>query len=160
METIVFFILHLFKTKEEALRAVIYTSAGALMNIVLNIHFVYNLGQGIEGIIKAQLFSSLVTLVILIPYFNSNYKFNLNQFFNTTYFKPLLLFTLPVFLSGLFASLVDVVDRFIINSMLGEEQTGIYSFAYRIALLMNIFVISFRTAFTPYSINLIYLRRL
>jgi O-antigen/teichoic acid export membrane protein len=154
IETIIFFILHLFKTKEEAFRAVIYTSAGALMNIVLNIHFVYFRNEGIDGIIKAQIYSSVITLVILIPYFISNYKFDLNKFFNTSLFRPLLLFSLPVFLSGLFATLVDVVDRFIINGILGEEQTGIYSFAYRIALIMNIFVISFRTAFTPYSINL------
>jgi O-antigen/teichoic acid export membrane protein len=154
IETIVFFILHLFKTREEALRAVIYSSAGALMNIALNIHFVLFMGDGIEGIIKAQLFSSLLTLVILIPYFLRSYKFDLDKFFNTSFFRPLLIFSIPVFLSGLFSSLVDVADRFIINSMLGEEQTGIYSFAYRIALLMNIFVISFRTAFTPYSIKL------
>jgi O-antigen/teichoic acid export membrane protein len=154
LETIVFFILHLFKTREEALRAVIYISAGALMNIALNIHFVYFRGEGIEGIIKAQLFSSLLTLVILIPYFSTNYKFDLAKLFNTSFFRPLFLFTLPVFLSGLFAALVDVADRFIIFAILGEEQTGLYSFAYRLALIMNIFVISFRTAFTPYSINL------
>jgi O-antigen/teichoic acid export membrane protein len=154
METIVFFILHLFKTKEQALRAVIYTSAGALMNIALNIHFVYVLNEGIEGIIRAQLYSSLLTLIILLPYFSSNYKFDLRKFFKTSFFKPLLLFSIPVFLSGIFSSLVDVADRFIINNLLGEEQTGLYSFAYRIALVMNIFVISFRTAFTPYSIRI------
>jgi O-antigen/teichoic acid export membrane protein len=153
-ETIVFFILHLFKTKEEAVKAVIYTSVGAIVNVLLNIFFVYINEQGITGIIKAQLYSTILTLVILLPYFKLNYKFDLQRFFKTSFFKPLLFFSLPVFISGIFSSFVDVADRFIINNFLGEGQTGLYSFAYRIAMLMNIFVISFRTAFTPYSINL------
>jgi O-antigen/teichoic acid export membrane protein len=154
IETIVFFILHLFKTQEEAFKAVIYSSAGAALNILLNVVFVYIYNQGIEGIIKAQLYSTILTLIILLPYFKANYKFDLQRFFKTSYFKPLIFFSIPVFLSGLFSALVDVADRFIINDLLGEQQTGIYSFAYRIAMVMNIFVISFRTAFTPFSINL------
>jgi len=35
VETIAFFILHLLKTKEEASRAVIYTAAGAVLNLSL-----------------------------------------------------------------------------------------------------------------------------
>ncbi len=154
IETITFYILHLFKTKEEASRAVIYSAAGAVINILLNVYFVYMNRAGIEGIIKAQLYSSLVTLVILVPYFKANYKFSNGQFIKPSFLRPLVLFSLPVLLSGLFSSLVDVADRFLINNYLGETQTGVYSFAYRIALVMNIFVISFRTAFTPYSIKL------
>jgi O-antigen/teichoic acid export membrane protein len=154
IETLIFFILHLFKTKEQASKAVIYTLAGALINIILNIIFVYVYREGIWGILKAQLYSSIVTLVILLPYAKENYKPTLQNFFHTSFFRPLFFFSLPVFLSGLFSSLVDVADRFILNDILGVEKTGIYSFAYRFAMVMNIFVISFRTAFTPFAINL------
>jgi O-antigen/teichoic acid export membrane protein len=49
-----------------------------------------------------------------------------------------------------------VADRFILNISSGREVVGVYSFSYRIAIIMNIFVISFTTAWSPHSLNLFY----
>lgn len=46
-----------------------------------------------------------------------------------------------------------MVDRYFIDYYLDTSEVGIYSFSYRIALVMNLFVISFRTAWAPRAIN-------
>jgi O-antigen/teichoic acid export membrane protein len=65
----------------------------------------------------------------------------------------IILFSIPLFLSGLFSSGMDVVDRFILDHFFGKKEVGEYSFAYRLAMITNIFVISFRTAWIPYALN-------
>jgi O-antigen/teichoic acid export membrane protein len=64
-----------------------------------------------------------------------------------------LIFSSPLFVSGLFASGIDVADRFILDFFFGKKQVGEYGFAYRIAMITNIFVISFRTAWIPFALN-------
>ena len=50
----------------------------------------------------------------------------------------------------------NVADRFILNIYVGREQVGLYSFSYRIAMIMSILVASFSTAWSPHSLKLYY----
>jgi O-antigen/teichoic acid export membrane protein len=68
--------------------------------------------------------------------------------------RPLLLFALPVVTGAFFSTLLDVSDRFILLYYMSEAEVGVYSFMYRIALGLNVFVIAFRTAWTPAGIEL------
>ncbi|HKB87536.1 MAG TPA: polysaccharide biosynthesis C-terminal domain-containing protein, partial [Ignavibacteriaceae bacterium] len=72
----------------------------------------------------------------------------------TDMLKTFLTFSYPLVIAGLLSAAVEVIDRFIIDHFLGKSEVGIYSFAYRIALVMNIFVMSLRGAWTPYSIRI------
>jgi len=152
IETLTFYILFLLKTKEESKKAVTYSAIGAIFNLVLNILFVYFLKLSVSGIILAQLISSSILLILLIGTIKDDYIFKIDK----DLLKGLLKFSYPLAIAGLFSSAVDVADRFILNDLLGREQVGIYSFAYRIALVMNVFVISFRSAWSPHSLNLFY----
>jgi O-antigen/teichoic acid export membrane protein len=70
------------------------------------------------------------------------------------FIKKAFIFSLPIILGGLMSSSVDVCDRFFLNIYTDKNVVGIYSFSYKIAMVMNIFVISFRTAWIPYALNL------
>ncbi len=149
-EGISFITIHLLRTRELAHKVVIYSSASAVINFILNIYFIYVLHLGIYGIISAQLISAIVLFILLLPYLRENY---INKI-NPTLARIIFSFSIPLIIAGLLSSCVDVIDRFIINHFLGKEEVGIYSFSYRLALIMNIFVLSLRSAWTPYSIRL------
>lgn len=149
IESVSTIILQLFKTLEQSKRVVLYLFIGAIFNLVLNIFFVYFLRQGINGIVLAQLISSGLVLLILFPAVKFDYVFQINS----PVLNPILIFAFPLFLSGLFSSGLDVADRYILDYFLGKKEVGEYSFAYRLALITNVFVISFRTAWIPYAIK-------
>jgi O-antigen/teichoic acid export membrane protein len=149
-ESITFIVLHLLRTKELARKVVVYSSFSAVINLLLNLYLVYYLNLGIYGIIWAQLVTSVMLFLIIIPFLKENYL----PVIRPAWLKISFSFSYPLIIAGLLSALVDVVDRFIIDHFLGKSEVGIYSFSYRIALIMNIFVMSLRSAWTPYSIRL------
>ena len=155
VDTLFFTVLHLLKTKEESKQVIYYTSLSALFNLILNFFFVFYLRQGVEGILLAQLFSGGVIVIIMTGVIKDNYRLIPDN----KVLKSILIFSFPLLLAGVLSTFVDVLDRFILDHFLDKKLVGIYSFSYRIAMIMNIFVISFRTAWTPYSLRLLRLEK-
>jgi O-antigen/teichoic acid export membrane protein len=151
-ETINAYILFLLKTMELAKKAVSYTAFGAVLNLVLNILFVYYLKLSVTGIIYAQLISVFILCLALSNLIKENYVFRIDK----KIIKAVIRFSLPILFASLFIAGSNVADRFILNIFAGREQVGLYSFSYRIAIVMNIFVVSFYAAWNPHSLNLYY----
>src|ERR1035438_4375989 len=149
-ETLGFYILSLLKTMGLAKKVVIYSTSGAILNLLLNIFFVYYLRLSVYGIILAQVISGLVLLLLLLPLIKNKYVFRIDK----EIFNIVIKFSLPLILANLFMAGSNVADRFILNIYSGREQVGLYSFAYRIALIISILIASFSTAWSPYSLNL------
>ena len=149
VETVSNCILQLFKTLELSKKVVMYLFVGAIVNLLLNIWFVYGLGMGIKGIIYAHLLTTIVVFILLLPLVKGSYTFRIDKKILTS----AIIFSLPLFISGIFSSGMDVADRFILDHFLGKKEVGEYSFAYRLAMITNIFVISFRAAWMPYALN-------
>ena len=120
-----------------------------MINLFLNIWFVYGLRMGIKGIIFAHLFTSIIVFIFLLPLVKGTYTFSIDKKILTS----AVIFSLPLFISGIFSSGMDVADRFILDHFFGKKEVGEYSFAYRLAMITNIFVISFRAAWMPYALN-------
>src|ERR1017187_7559033 len=151
-ETLGFYILSLLKTMGLAKKVVIYSTSGAILNLLLNIFFVYYLRLSVYGIILAQVISGLVLLLLLLPLIKNKYVFRIDK----EIFNIVIKFSLPLIFANLFMAGSNVADRFILNIYSGREQVGLYSFAYRIALIMSILIGSFSTAWFPHSLNLFY----
>jgi O-antigen/teichoic acid export membrane protein len=65
----------------------------------------------------------------------------------------LVKFSLPLMLAGVFTTCTDLADRFILAHFYDSQKVGIYSFSYKIANVMYIYVIAFRTAWVPHAIK-------
>ncbi|MHB8581067.1 MAG: lipopolysaccharide biosynthesis protein [Ignavibacteriaceae bacterium] len=150
IDTVAYFGLHLFKTKEYSKKVVLLSSVSAVSNLLFNVIFVYLMKEGVEGIFYAQIISSAILIILMVPSFTQEYSLHIEL----DILKMMLIFSVPLIISGLFSSAMDVSDRFLINNFLGKNLVGIYSFSYRIAMVMNVFVISFRTAWIPYALNI------
>ncbi len=146
------YILSLLKTKEEARKSVYFTSIGAVVNFLFNIIFVFFLNWSVTGIILAQLVSSFLVLILLTDTIRVNYVLKIDP----AILKDVFIFSLPLVIANLFTSGVNFGDRFILNHFLGRDEVGLYSFAYRLALIMNVLAVAFNSAWIPRSINRYY----
>lgn len=152
IETLSFFILYLLKTRELAKKTVNYTIIGGVFNLIFNLILVYQLRLGVAGIILSQLFAGTILLLLLIKVTKEYYLPRIDS----EIFKVIFKFSFPLLLANLLTAGVNVADRFILNSLMGRSEVGIYSFSYRIAIVMNVFVASFSMAWEPHSLNLFY----
>lgn len=148
-ENISYFLLYYFKTLERSKFVVLITTVSSSVNFILNILLVYYLSLGVQGIFIAQLAAGAVIVFVLIPLVLKDYIILIDKELIKKVFK----FSAPLFIGSIFAVLLEVIDRYFIDYFLNTSEVGIYSFSYRIALVMNLFVISFRTAWAPRAIN-------
>ncbi len=115
------------------------------------INSIYNKNIGVGYIFIANLLASLLTLLLLI----GDIPFG-NLVFDKKILKILLIFSLPLMLSGLAGVMNESLDRILLKYYLPgtrEEimaQIGIYGANYKIAVLMTMFIQMFRYAAEPF----------
>lgn len=150
VDSLLFVVMYLLRTLEESKTVFLFTVVSAIVNIVLNLYFVFYRLLGIDGIIYSQLLTSIVLFsLLLIKTRRHILLFRINR----ELLEQIIKFSLPVALAGVLTNLTDVSDRFILDRYFDKTAVGIYSFSYRIAMVMNVFVISFRSSWTPYSLR-------
>jgi O-antigen/teichoic acid export membrane protein len=137
---------------------------GVTINILLNLFFLtlcpkveilknsflYNQNIGITYVFLSNLASSLlVTIVLLFKSGSIPKSFNLNQL------KSLMLYSLPLLISGLGGTTNESFDRIFIKYLVPEEsnplfQLGIYGSNVKLAVLMVLFIQMYRYAAEPF----------
>jgi O-antigen/teichoic acid export membrane protein len=106
--------------------------------------------MGVKGIFFAQIVASISLIIFLLTDMSADYNFIID----IDFISKAVIFSLPIIIGGILSSAVDVCDRFFLNIFTDKSTVGIYSLSYRIAIVMNVFVISFRTAWIPHALNL------
>lgn len=149
IETVTFYNLHLLRAKEESKKYVSIVTSSAIVNLFSNYLFIAVFKFGIVGIFFAQIVSSSVSFLMSIESIKDDYSLKIDS----RLLKKLFIFSIPLLVAGILSTLVDLADRFIINHYLGAKDVGSYSFAYRIAMVMNIVVISFGSVWNPRSLD-------
>ena len=149
LEACVDLILQLQKTKEEVGKVIFYTFVNAVTNLVLSFAFIIYFRYGIYGLVLAQVIAHFTTMLLMTTYTGKNFTASKWQIDVSALVK----FSLPLMLAGVFTTCTDLADRFILNHFYDSQKVGIYSFSYKIANVMYIYVIAFRTAWVPHAIK-------
>ena len=110
---------------------------------------VYNPGYKVGYIFVANLISSGATLVMLLPFI-----LKIRFVFDLQLWKRMILYSFPLLLAGLSGSVNDAIDKVLLRRMIGEEEglaiVGKYGAAYKIGVLMALFIQMFRFAAEPF----------
>ncbi|MDR2886728.1 MAG: oligosaccharide flippase family protein [Bacteroidales bacterium] len=109
----------------------------------------YNPDYKVGYIFAANLVSSLVTMVMLMPVIlKARFPFD------TSLWKRVFTYSLPLLLAGLSGSVNDTVDKILLRRMIGPEEglavLGRYGAACKIAVLMALFIQMYRFAAEPF----------
>ncbi len=110
---------------------------------------VYNPDYKVGYIFLANLISSAATLVMLIPVIIKT-----KLIFNTELWKRMIYYSYPLLLAGLSGTINDAIDKILLRRIIGEEEglslLGKYGAAYKIGVLMALFIQMFRFAAEPF----------
>lgn len=137
------------------------------LNIGLNIFFIvicpsiwksnpdligwfYNPGYGIGYIFVANFVTSLLNLILLIPFLRG-FKWR----FNKKLWREMLVYSYPLLILGIAGIMNQTIDKILLPSLVSDpatamDQLGVYGANYKIAIVMVMFIQAFRFAYEPF----------
>lgn len=138
--------LTLLKLQEKPILYSVANISKFIVNMVFTILFVVSLNHKIEGIYEAQIIGHIVYFLLLAPYIWRNFEFK----FDLSVIIEMLIFSLPLVMSSTSGMLLSIADRYILNFIGGLSDVGIYSLGFKIANIIQVFIIqSVMLALTP-----------
>ena len=137
------------RAKEKSIPFAVLKVINVVLNIAANILFIVVLKKGVAGIFWANLVSSGLTFLFLLPII---FRYFILKF-DTAIFSKLIRFGLPYISSGLAVVAMNIIDRPIIERLTDLETTGIYSAGYKLGSFMALFIAAFRFAWHPFFLS-------
>jgi O-antigen/teichoic acid export membrane protein len=120
-----------------------------VVTLILNFVFILGFHWGVRGIFIANLSASLLVFLLLIPTIRRHLEFK----YSRGTMKTLLPFGLTNVPAYLAAMMVQVIDRPIVQSILGLAVLGVYQANYRMGFTMMVFVSLFEYAWRPFFLK-------
>ncbi len=110
---------------------------------------IYKPNFEISYIFIANLVASAFTLVVMLSfYIKLNYKFDKKLW------KRMMRYAIPVLIAGIAFSINETFDRILLKELLpadvAENDIGMYSACYKLALFMTLFATAYRLGIEPY----------
>lgn len=103
----------------------------------------------ISYIFISNLIASAITLILLLPFY-----FKIKLKFDIVLWKKMMRYAMPVLIAGIAYSINEISDRILLQYLLpantANEQIGMYSACYKLALFMSLFAAAFRLGIEPY----------
>jgi O-antigen/teichoic acid export membrane protein len=123
--------------------------ANILITLILNFVFILNMKLGVEGIFLANLVASASVLVLLLPTIAKRFTLRIDKELLRK-FLPFGITNVPAYLASM---IVQVVDRPIVQAMLGLGILGVYQANYRMGVAMMVLVGLFEYAWRPFFLR-------
>ena len=108
----------------------------------------YDTNDLVKYIFIANLIASIITLLLLLPYF-----FKTKLQFSTSIFKQLINYGWPIMVAGLAYVINENFDKWVLPELLDKNINGAYAGCYKIAVFMTIFIQAFRLGAEPFFFN-------
>ncbi len=104
---------------------------------------------GIGYVFLANLVATLVTFVMLIPHMQLKIDFDF------ALMRRMLKYSFPILIVGITGMVNQNIDKILLPMMLPDsaepmKQLGIYAAAFKMAVILNMFIQAFRFAFEPF----------
>jgi len=110
---------------------------------------IYDPEYGVGYVFLANLIGSSATLLLLMPFIILR-----KPVFDKELWKRMMVYSIPLLVTGLSGSVNDTLDKVILRRMTGEENglaiLGEYGAGYKVAVLMALFIQMFRFAAEPF----------
>lgn len=120
-----------------------------VVNVGLNVLFLWKLRMGVEGVFWASFGAAAATFAALIPASAAL----LRPKFDGRLHAELLRFATPFVPAGLASMAVQVIDRPIVQALAGLDAAGIYQANYRLGIFMLLVTGMFDAAWRPFFLE-------
>jgi O-antigen/teichoic acid export membrane protein len=104
----------------------------------------------INYVLIANVVASAVTLLLMLSFYTK-----IKYVFDTKLWQQMLRYALPVLIAGLAYATIETFNRILLDSSLSnaknpENEVGMFSACYKLALFMTLFATAFRLGIEPY----------
>ncbi|MDP3580718.1 MAG: polysaccharide biosynthesis C-terminal domain-containing protein, partial [Ignavibacteria bacterium] len=120
-----------------------------VVNLLLNLFFFIKLKWGMESIFVANLIASLLNLVLLAPDILQNLVLKIDK----EYLRKMFWFGVPYLPASLSATIVQVINRPMVEKLTDYETLGVFSASYKLGTLMMLVVMMFQFAWQPFFLT-------
>jgi O-antigen/teichoic acid export membrane protein len=141
-------ILGVWQVRGKVYYYAMFQNSQTLVNILLSLIFIISLGMNWKGRIMGQTISTaafgIMSLLILrrLDLIKST--------MNRSYLSDALKFGVPLIPYSFTGWILLSMDRILLNNLVGLKETGLYSVAYQLSMIIALFQISFNTAWVPW----------
>jgi len=130
--------LQILQFERKPLFYLLLNSVKLLLTLTLTIYFIIYLRMSISGILHARLIGNILItflsfIIIILP--RLKFKINLNKIFIT------LKYGFPLIFSSISFLIFQMSDRYMLNWLSTQDETGKYSFGLKIANTINLTII-------------------
>ena len=127
----------------------------SLLNVILlmglNIYFVVFLSWGIKGVLIGNIIASGCVLLSTIPIIIKNFRL---RSVNTVILRQVLKFGLPFLPAALFAMIMELADRYLLEWLADTTAVGLYSAGNNFGKFGLLIVMGFNLGWTPYFLKI------
>lgn len=96
----------------------------------------------------ANLTGSLISFILLIKIIKS-----IKWSWDSELLKKMISYSWPIAVAGIAYLVNENIDKLLIGHFLGDDSTGVYSAAYKIAVLMSLYIMAFKLGAEPFFFN-------
>ena len=145
-EILNFFPMELLRIREKSVLFITITISKTLTVLLLNILLIAYYKLGIKGILIGHMTGNILVFVITFPFL----KKNMVRKYSFVELKGMFKYGFPLVFTTIAMMLMNLGDRYILKYLLGYSEVGIYTIGYKIAGVINVFILqSFKTGFLP-----------
>lgn len=137
-------LLSLLRASAKSRSFVLFTSVRGLSNVILTFAFVISLSMGIEGFLWGTLLSFLLGIGAFFILFTPRLVFSFE------FAKSMLGFGLPLMPSNLAVWVLTYADIYLLKTLAGLREVGLYQFAQEICAVVSLFLVSFERAWPQF----------
>lgn len=119
------------------------------INLLLNIWLIEGMNMGLRGVLWANLISSIITTLLLLPDLAKDCKFRIDG----PLLREMLVFGIPNVPTYLFVMVVELADRKALEVYRGVSEAGLYSAGYKLGMFMGVVNAAFRFAWQPFFLK-------
>jgi O-antigen/teichoic acid export membrane protein len=134
-------------------RSILYTITNLFKLIsvlAITLYFIVVKKMGIEGYFLAQVIGNAVVVLFLAGYTIKNTKI----FFDKNIFRSMNVYGFPLLLANIAAALLNVIDRFSLNSLTILKSVALYTLAWKITSVLKLVLVdSIKLALGPMMIK-------
>ncbi len=149
VDALVLLSFNILRAEQNSAQFAFFSVTNVALNLALNIIFVAKLSFGVKGIFLANVFSSLLIFLLLLPMTMKHLKISISR----SLLIKMLIFGLPFVPSTLAIIVMNSVDRIFVNQFLGLQAAGLYGAGYKLGLIIKLFISGFQYAWIPFFIS-------
>lgn len=154
------------RAKSKPIKYAIIKIANVAISIGLNLFFfllladlakqnetfnsIYRTNFEISYVLIANLIASGITLLLMFSFYGK-----IKYVFDSNLWRQMLRYAMPVLIAGLAYTTIETFNRILLDSSLStaenpEDEVGMFSACYKLALFMTLFATAFRLGIEPY----------